>query len=230
MKVIGLIGGITWQSTIMYYNVLNRLAGMHDSDLQSARCLIHSLEFGEISRLQKEDRWDRLDEIMADAGRSLENGGAELIIICANTMHLCIRALRDAVNIPVIHIAEVTAIHVKTKGIDNVALLGTKYTMEQPFFHDVLKAKGINTMIPDEADRDEIHRVIYEELADGTIVPSSRARYIDIIHKLKAEGAQGVILGCTEIPLLIKPGDVDIPSFDTTTLHASWAFQIAVDE
>lgn len=225
MQKIGLIGGITWQSTIMYYEVLNKLAAQHESDIESVRCLIHSLEFGEISRHQRAERWDVLDEIMADAGRSLESGGAKLIIICANTMHLCIAAVRKAVSIPVIHIAEVAAGAIEKQGIKTVALLGTKYTMDQPFFKDILTARGIATIIPNDDEKDEIHRVIYQELASGTLIPSSKQYYINVIERLKTEGAQGAILGCTEIPLLIKQEDVSIPTFDTTTLHASAAFE-----
>lgn len=228
MQTIGLIGGITWQSTIMYYQVLNKLAAQHESDIESAQCLIHSLEFGEISRHQRAERWDVLDEIMADAGRSLEAGGAKLIIICANTMHLCIEAVRKAVSIPVIHIAEVAAGAIEKQGIKTVALLGTKYTMDQPFFKDILTARGIATIIPNDDEKDEIHRVIYQELASGSLIPSSKQYFTDVIERLKTEGAQGAILGCTEIPLLIKQEDVSIPTFDTTTLHASAAFEKSI--
>lgn len=228
MQTIGLIGGITWQSTIMYYEVLNRLAADHQSDIESARCLIHSLEFGEISKHQRADRWDILDQIMADAGRSLEAGGAKVIIICANTMHLCIAAVRSAVSVPVIHIAEITADAIEKQGVKTVALLGTKYTMEQAFFKDILSSRGISTIIPKDEERDEVHRVIYEELSSGTLVPTSKQYYIDVIERLIKEGAEGVILGCTEIPLLIKDEDVSIPTFDTTTLHASAAFKKSV--
>ncbi len=228
MKTIGLIGGITWQSTIMYYEVLNKLAADHESDIESARCLIHSLEFGEISRHQRADEWDILNDIMADAGRSLEAGGAKIIIICANTMHLCIDAVRSAVSVPVIHIAEVAADAIEKKGIKTVALLGTKYTMEQPFFRDILSARGITAIIPNDEERDEIHRVIYKELASATLLPSSKKYYIDVIERLKGEGAEGAILGCTEIPLLIKEDDVSVPTFDTTTLHGTAAFELSV--
>lgn len=229
MKVIGLVGGITWQSTIMYYQVLNNLASQHDSEISSARCLIHSLEFGEISRLQSAGNWHELNVIMADAAQSLERGGADLIIICANTMHLCIEAMSKKVNIPIIHIAEVTSHAIIEKGLNKVALIGTKYTMEKPFFHEVLKNNGIESMIPNEEERSEIHRVIYEELAFGTLLPSSKTNYVRIIERLKNEGAQGVILGCTEIPLLIQPNDVSIPTFDTTSLHATAAFKNSLE-
>ncbi|MFT6809951.1 MAG: aspartate racemase [Saprospiraceae bacterium] len=227
MKLIGLIGGITWQSTIMYYVVLNQLAAQDKGLSHSARCLIHSVEFSEISRLQKEDRWDLLDEIMMDAAQSLERGGASQIIICANTMHLSIIAIRSAVSIPVVHIAEATADQIITKGISTVALLGTKYTMEKNFYKKVLSDRGIDTIIPDEQDRDEIHRIIYDELSQGILSPESKAIYIKAINKLIAQGAEGIILGCTEIPLLIKDEDVSVPTFDTTTIHATAAYEQA---
>ncbi len=228
MQLIGLIGGITWQSTIMYYEVLNRLAALHQGLSHSARCLIHSVEFSEIARLQKADRWDLLDEIMANAAQSLERGGATQIIICANTMHLSIDAIRSAVSIPVIHIAEATADQIIAKGISKVALLGTKYTMEKDFYKKVLSDRGITTIIPEEEDRNEIHRIIYDELSQGILTPESKAIYIDAINKLIAQGAEGIILGCTEIPLLIKEEDVTVPTFDTTTIHATAAYEKAI--
>lgn len=229
MKVIGLIGGITWQSTIMYYEVLNRLAIEDESPISSARCLIHSVEFGEISRLQVQGKWAELDVIMSDAAVSLERGGAKMIIICANTMHLCIDAMRRAVTIPIIHIAEVTSEAIVERKLSKVALLGTKYTMEKPFFRDVLRNNGIDSIIPNDHEREEIHRIIYEELAFGKLLSSSKETYKKIIERLKLEGAQGVILGCTEIPLLIKDEDVSIPTFDTTTLHATAAFNKSME-
>ncbi|MCL4114592.1 UNVERIFIED_CONTAM: hypothetical protein GTU68_034293 [Idotea baltica] len=211
----------------MYYEVLNRLAAKHNGTSHSARCLIHSVEFSEISRLQKEDRWDLLDEIMVDAALSLERGGATQIIICANTMHLSIDAIRSAVSIPVIHIAEATADQIIAQGISKVALLGTKYTMEKEFYRKVLEDRGISTIIPDEEGRDEIHRIIYDQLSQGTLLPESKEIYLNVINKLISEGAEGIILGCTEIPLLIKDEDVSVPTFDTTTIHATAAFQDA---
>jgi len=228
--MIGLIGGITWQSTIMYYEVLNKLAAQHYGEPSSAKVIIHSVDFGEISRLQREGRWDILNDIIASAAKSLENAGATQVLICANTMHLCIEAVQTEVAIPVIHIAEATATQILNKGITKVALLGTKYTMEQDFFKCILSAHGINTVIPSPNDREEVHRVIYEELSKGELLPSSKKAYIDIIDKLARAGAQGVILGCTEIPLLIKDDDVSIPTFDTTTIHATAAFEKAISQ
>ena len=162
--------------------------------------------------------------MMADSGKTLQAAGADCILICANTMHLCIEAVRNVVNIPVIHIAEATAAQINTKGLKKVALLGTKYTMEKTFYTDILTKEGIETIIPNEEDRDLIHHVIYTELAKGELNPDSKERYLKIIEKLIEEGAEGIILGCTEIPLLIKQPDVSVPVFDTTEIHAQAGF------
>ena len=228
MKTIGLIGGITPQSTVLYYQILNELANNRFGGVHSCKTLIHSFDFGEISELQAQDDWDRLDFLMKEAAVGLQRAGAELLIICANTMHLSIAAVRDVVAIPVIHIAEATLIKVNEKGMDKVALLGTKYTMEKDFFKDVLKSNGIDTIIPDQSERNKIHDVIYTELAKGVINNTSKLVYLQIIEKLIAEGAKGIILGCTEIPLLIKQEDVSVPIFDTTAIHAKAAFDMAI--
>ncbi|WP_299158640.1 aspartate/glutamate racemase family protein [uncultured Tenacibaculum sp.] len=227
MKTIGLIGGITPQSTIMYYQVLNNLAADMYGEKHSAKILINSVDFGEISRLQIEGRWDLLGTIMVNAAKSLEVAGAHCILICANTMHLTIEEVRQAVSIPVIHIAEATSEIIIEKKLKKVALLGTKYTMEKTFFIDVLKSMGIETVLPEKEDRDIIHDVIYNELARGVLSDTSKKVYQIIINKLQNRGAEGVILGCTEIPLLIKQEDVSIPVFDTTTIHATKAFNLS---
>lgn len=228
MKTIGLIGGITPQSTIMYYNILNELANNKYGGKHTAKVVIHSVDFGVISQHQHNGRWDILDEIMANAGKSLENAGAELILICANTMHLCIDAIKNSVSMPVIHIAEATAEQINQQKLSTVALLGTKYTMEKTFYTNILLQFGIKTIIPNEADRQIINDVIYNELAKGDIKKSSKESYKNIIKELQKSGAEGVILGCTEIPLLLKQEDVEIPVFDTTTIHATKAFEQAV--
>ncbi|WP_435262567.1 aspartate/glutamate racemase family protein [Tenacibaculum sp. nBUS_03] len=224
MKTIGLIGGITPQSTIMYYQVLNDLASKEYGDKRSAKVIINSVDFGEISKLQSEGKWDVLDGIMANSAKSLENAGATCILICANTMHLTIEAVRKVVEIPVIHIAEATGEQILEKKLSKVALLGTKYTMEKTFYIDVLKNMGIEVIIPEKTDREIVHTIIYDELSEGILKSRSKNIYLDIINKLQKGGAQGVILGCTEIPLLIKQEDVSIPVFDTTTIHAIKAF------
>ncbi|SFZ91728.1 aspartate racemase [Flaviramulus basaltis] len=229
MQTIGLIGGITPQSTIMYYEVLNNLASEHFGEDHSCKVIINSVDFAEISKLQKEDKWDLLDIIMANAGKSLELAGAKCILICANTMHLSINAVKEAVNIPVIHIAEVTAEKILEKKLKTVALLGTKYTMEKDFYIKVLEAFGIKAIVPNLEDRNIINDVIYKELSKGVLNDASKQIYLQIIEKLIANGAEGVILGCTEIPLLIKQKDVSIPTFDTTSIHANKAFIMAAN-
>lgn len=229
MKTIGLIGGITPQSTILYYQILNDLAIKQFGGNHSCKTIIHSLDFGEISKFQSQDEWVTLDSIMANAGKSLQKAGADLIIICANTMHLSIDAVRNAVTIPVIHIAEETAYRIKEKGLDKVALLGTKYTMEKDFFKDILVSNGIEVVIPDVTERNVIHDIIYSELAKGIINNASKQIYLQIIDKLIANGVKGVILGCTEIPLLIQQKDVSVPVFDTTLIHANAAFNSALN-
>lgn len=224
MKTIGLIGGITPLSTILYYQILNDLAAKKFSGVSSCKVLINSFNFAEISEHQAKGNWSVLDEMMAESGKSLESAGADCILICANTMHLCIDALRDAISIPVIHIATATAKQVQINKLDKVALLGTKYTMEKTFYTDILRTEGIETMIPLSEERDLIHDVIYKELAKGEINPSSKEKYLEIINRLVAEGAQGIILGCTEIPLLIDQSDVSVPIFDTTKIHAQSGF------
>ena len=226
MKKIGLIGGITPESTILYYRILNQLNSNLLGAPHSAKIIMNSFDFGEISNLQKEGRWDLLDELMAEAGKNLEDAGATCILICANTMHLCIDAVKKVVNIPVIHIAEATSKSILEKKIKKVALLGTKYTMEKDFFIDILTSFGIETIIPEQEERDLIHNVIYNELASGIIDAVSKEKYLQIIERLIKSGAEGVILGCTEIPLLVQQEDVSVPVFDTTKIHATAAFKL----
>ncbi|WP_405566673.1 aspartate/glutamate racemase family protein [Polaribacter sp. Asnod6-C07] len=227
MKKIGLIGGITPESTILYYRILNELNSKALGKPHSADVIINSFDFGEIANLQKNNRWDLLDEKMADTGKNLEKAGATCILICANTMHLCIEAVQKSVNIPVIHIAEATSKKIIEKKLKKVILLGTKYTMEKDFFIDILTSFGIEAIIPGLEDRNLIHGVIYNELADGVIKQTSKDNYLKIINKLLENGADGVILGCTEIPLLIKQEDVSVPVFDTTKIHATAAFNFS---
>ena len=227
MKKIGLIGGITPESTILYYQILNTLSANQLGKIHSAELIINSFDFGQISQLLTEGSWDLLDKKMADTAISLEGAGASCILICANTMHLCVDAVRKVVRIPVIHIAETTAKEIQKKGIQKVALLGTKYTMEKDFFKDILSAHSIETILPNAEERDEIHRIIYEELAQGEFKKSSKESYLKIIDRLILNGAEGIILGCTEIPLLINQNDVSLPIFDTARIHAAAAFKFA---
>ena len=227
MKKIGLIGGITPESTILYYQILNTLSANQLGKTHSAELIINSFDFGQISQLLTEGSWDLLDKKMADTAISLEGAGASCILICANTMHLCVDAVRKVVHIPVIHIAETTAKEIQKKGIQKVALLGTKYTMEKDFFKDILSAHSIETILPDAEERDVIHRIIYEELAQGIFKKSSKESYLKIIDRLILNGAEGIVLGCTEIPLLINQNDVSLPIFDTARIHAAAAFKFA---
>lgn len=227
MNKIGLIGGITPESTILYYRILNQLNSDKLGNPHSAKIIMNSFDFGEVSKLQATENWSRLDELMAEAGKDLENAGATCILICANTMHLCIDAVREVVHIPVIHIAEATSKSIIEKKLKKVALLGTKYTMEKDFFKDILTSFGIEAIIPESEEREIIHNVIYDELSLGNINPTSKEAYLKIINRLLKNGAEGVILGCTEIPLLIKQEDVSVPVFDTTTIHANAAFKLS---
>lgn len=230
MKTIGLIGGMSWESSLEYYRIINegvkeRLGGLH-----SAKCLMYSVEFAEIERLQHQNRWEELTEIMVDAAKRLKNGGADFIIICTNTMHKMVSDIENSVGTKVLHIAEAAGKRVVEKGIQKVGLLGTKFTMEGDFYKKILQDKyGIEVIIPAENEREIVHNVIYNELCKGEIKESSKAKYQEIISNLAAHGAEGVVLGCTEIPLLIKKGDVEIEVFDTTTIHAMAAVEFALE-
>lgn len=228
MKTIGLIGGISWESSAIYYNLLNQLTKQQLGASHSSRCLLLSLDFADVKRYQMGDDWPALDALMIDAGRRLEAAGADLILICANTMHLCEPAMRRQLSVPILHIAEVTAQAILDQGLNRVGLLGTRFTMEKDFFRLILQKRDIDVLIPTDEERKEVNRVIYEELVQGTILESSRDTYRAVIENLQSRGAEGVILGCTEIPMLISDTDVDIPTFNTTRLHAARAVAWAV--
>lgn len=229
MKKIGLIGGMSWESTLLYYKLLNEKVKSLRGGFHSANCVIESVNFAEIAALQAKDDWSSLDKLMITRARALETSGAEMILICANTMHLSVPAIEQSTKIPVLHIAEVTAAEIKKSKLKKVALLGTKFTMEKDFFRDILEKNGITVCIPDAEGRNRVHEIIYQELVNGIITDESKKTYVSIIENLLAEGAQGVILGCTEIPLLIKPEDVDIPLFNTTKIHAEKAVEISLE-
>jgi aspartate racemase len=230
MKRIGLIGGMSWESSIVYYELMNKkvreiLGGHH-----SCKNLMDTVDFDHIVKLQHEDKWEELDEIMVDSARRLENAGADVIVLCTNTMHLCTPAIKANITVPFLHIAEATGLEIVSRGFKKVALLGTKFTMEKEFYKETLSTQfGIEVLIPTDSERQQIHQIIYGELIQGEIKAESREIYKAIIGNLEARGAEGVILGCTEIPLLISDSDVNIPTFDTTTLHAvkavEWALQ-----
>ncbi len=228
MKKIGLIGGMSWESTLLYYELINKKVKVMRGGLHSANCVIESVDFSEIAELQAKDDWKALDDLMVKRARSLEDAGAELLMICANTMHLCVDAVQQHTNIQIVHIAEVTAEKIKEAGLGKVALLGTKFTMEKDFFKNILIDKGIEVIVPDQKARNLVHDIIYKELVRGDITMASKKIYLEIINTLKTMGAQGIILGCTEIPLLIGPEDADIPLFNTTKIHAETTVELAL--
>jgi len=229
MKTIGLIGGMSWESSKLYYEILNQKVKAELGSSHSCKSILLTVDFEEIHRLQGEGNWKKLDQIMIAAAQNLKRAGAEIILICANTMHLCGPAIVQNVSIPLLHIAEATGKAIIEKNIKKVALLGSKFTMEKDFYKDILTNQfGIEVLIPEESERDYIHEVIYGELTQGIITEESKAGYQKIIKNLENRGAEGVILGCTEIPLLIKPNEVDIPSFNTTKIHAEGAVEWAL--
>jgi len=234
MKTIGVIGGVSWVSSIEYYRLMNEMARDELGGLHSARILMYSIEFGNFSkqeRLAEQGNWELLRKTMIDAAQRLERGGADFIIICSNTMNSTADIIEANVKIPVLHIADATGEKVNESGIKTVALLGTKYTMEQNFYRDRLEKKyGLKVVIPNEDEREYINEVIFDELCAGKFYEKSKKRYIQIIDRLvKEEGVEGVILGCTEIPLLVKQEDVSVPVFDTTEIHAEAAVKYALD-
>ncbi|MFK8397116.1 aspartate/glutamate racemase family protein [Pseudomonas sp. BGr12] len=229
MKTIGLIGGMSWESTIPYYRQINerikeRLGGLH-----SAKVALYSVDFHEIERLQHAGDWDAAGRVLADAARSLKAAGADFLVLCTNTMHKVAPAIEAAVDIPLLHIADPTAEAIRAAGVATVGLLGTRFTMEQAFYKDRLVEKfGLKVLTPNEAERQVVHRIIYEELCLGRIRDESREEYRRIIAALVEQGAEAVILGCTEISLLVGPADASVPLFDTTALHALHAADAAI--
>ena len=228
MKTIGLIGGMSWESTVTYYQVINQMIGKSLGGLHSAKTLLYSVDFQEIEHCQSNGEWDKSALILIDAAKRLELAGADFIVICTNTMHKVADQIKAAIDIPILHIADVTAQHLIKENIQTVALLGTKYTMEQDFYKSKLINKGLKVLIPDEQDRIIINQIIYDELCHGIIKPSAKQVYLNIIDKLVNQGAQGVILGCTEIGLLIQQKDCLTPFFDTALLHAQEAALFAI--
>ncbi len=229
MKTIGLIGGMSWESSAVYYELINRKVNRLLGGFHSAKCILHSVDFAEVEKLQHEANWSELDAMMADAARKLELAGAGMVVLCTNTMHLCSGAIEAAVTVPFLHIAAATGEEISKRKIKRVGLLGTKFTMEKDFYKAMLRESyGIEVVIPDDEDRQSVHDVIYRELVHGNIRDESRRLYQSIIKKLVNKGAEGVVLGCTEIPLLISANDVDIPVFDTTTIHAEKAVDWAL--
>ncbi|WP_197416857.1 aspartate/glutamate racemase family protein [Leptotrichia sp. oral taxon 847] len=223
MKTIGLIGGMSWESTVTYYKIINEVIKEKLGGLHSAKCVLYSVDFQEIEECQANGNWEKSGEILGEAANNLEKAGADFIVICTNTMHKVINQIKEKISIPILHIAEMTAEKILEKGLKNIALLGTKYTMEQDFYKSKLIEKEINVIIPDKNDIEIINKVIYDELCLGTINSNSKKKFLEIVDKLRSKGAEGIILGCTEIGLLIKNEDTDVPLFDTAVIHAEEA-------
>jgi aspartate racemase len=230
MKVIGLIGGMSWESSVEYYRIINeevkkRLGGLH-----SAKCLLYSVNFAEIEKFQRAGRWEKAGEILGEAALKLERGGADFILICTNTMHKVVSQIEEKVNIPILHIADATAKEIAKRKIAKIGLLGTKYTMEQDFYKARIEANGIRVIIPEQNDREMINKIIFEELCLGKINPPSREYFKKVIDSLVQNGAEGIVLGCTEIGLLVKEEDSNVPLFDTTLIHALEGVNLALGD
>ncbi|OEH84295.1 aspartate racemase [Desulfuribacillus stibiiarsenatis] len=229
MKRIGMLGGMSWESTVEYYKIINeevksRLGGLH-----SANCLLHSVDFGVVESYMRNGQWDDVARILIAAAKTLENGGADFIITCTNTMHKLADQIQNNIGIPLLHIADATADEIKKAHIKTVGLLGTRPTMEMDFYRSKLKEQGIEVIIPDEEDRAIIHQVIFEELCLGMIREQSKQEYLRIMDIMISMGAEGIILGCTEIPLLIQQADVKVPLFNTTHIHAIIAVEKSLE-
>ncbi len=231
MKTIGILGGMSWESSIEYYRIINQLVKRKLGGLHSAKSVMVSVDFGPVEEWMARGAWDEVARHLEEAARQVEAGGADLLLIATNTMHKLYDQVRGAVSIPVLHIADAAAASILEVGLTRVGLLGTRYTMEQDFYSGRLEEKfGLAVLIPDEAQREVVDRIIFEELVLGIIKPESKAVYIHVIEELVSRGAQGIVLGCTEIPLLVQFKDVQIPLFDTTFLHAEMAVRVALDE
>ncbi len=231
MKTIGMIGGMSWESSLEYYRIVNERVAQRLGGVHSAKCLMLSVDFAEVETLQREARWQEATQMMVEAAQSLQLGGADFIIICTNTMHKMAAEVEQSVSIPLLHIADAAGEQIVKQKLSCVGLLGTRFTMEEDFYKGRLEEKfGLEVLTPEKADREIVHRVIYEELVLGKIIPSSKAEYLRIIQGLQDRGAEGIILGCTEIGLLVKQDDCALPLFDTTLLHAEAAVEYALKE
>jgi aspartate racemase len=229
MKTIGLIGGMSWESSIEYYRIINETVRARLGGLHSAKSVMYSVDFAEIETLQQQGKWDEATNLMIAAAQRVENGGADFVIICTNTMHKMADEIQKHIQIPLLHIADATAEKIKAQGLKRIGLLGTRFTMEEDFYKGRLSEKqGLEVIIPTEKERDIVHRVIFDELCLGEIRQSSREQYVSIMDHLARDGAEGIILGCTEISLLIQEEDSQIPLFDTTKIHAVAAVEYAL--
>jgi len=229
LKTIGLLGGMSWESTVTYYQVINEIVNQELGGLHSAKILLYSVDFAEIEKCQADGDWDKSADILSAAAKNLEKAGADFIVICTNTMHKIAPQIQSKIGIPILHIAEATADELKSCNITKIALLGTKYTMTQDFYKEKLTRAGITVLIPDEQEIETVNNIIYKELCLGIISEISKEKYRDIIKALSRRGAEGVILGCTEIGMLIRQQDTDLPVFDTTRIHASKAAMLSIE-
>jgi aspartate racemase len=231
VRTIGLLGGMSWESTVPYYQVINRTVAERLGGLHSARLVLYSVDFDEVERLQHADRWDEAGALLADAAGVLERAGADFVVLATNTMHRVAARIEAQIGIPLLHIADPTGREVRSRGLGTVGLLGTRFTMEQAFYRGRLEeAFGLVVHVPGAASRERVHRVIYDELCRGVVRETSRERFRDVVSELVAAGAEGVILGCTEIGLLLRPEDASVPLFDTARLHAEAAAVLALGE
>jgi len=230
MKTIGLIGGMSWESSVEYYRIINEIVNAKLGGLHSAKSMMYSVDFAEVEVLQHQAKWAEAAEMLIDAAKNLRNGGADFIVLCTNTMHKVAEEIQANVKIPLLHIADATAQRVKDAGVQNIGLLGTRFTMEEEFYKGRLEQKyGLNVRVPNVQELEIIHRVIYNELVVGKIEQHSKEQYIGIIEQMVKQGAEGVILGCTEIGLLIHQEDSRVPLFDTTRIHAEAAVEYALE-
>ena len=231
MKTLGLIGGMSWESTVPYYQQINQTVKAQLGGLHSARLILYSVDFAQVEHLQATSQWAAAGEMLADVAKKLERAGADALVLCTNTMHKVADAITAAVHIPLLHIADPTALAIRQTGLKTVGLLGTRFTMEQDFYRSRLEhTHGLTVLTPPQADRNLVHQIIYEELCLGQVRDTSRQTYLRVITDLKAQGAQAIVLGCTEISLLVQAQDGDLPLFDTTALHAKhaarWAMRV----
>ena len=230
MKTLGLIGGISWLSTAEYYRIINEETNARLGDLHSSRCILHSLDMQDLADINKRQDWDAAFELVRTPAEDLRRAGAGALVLCSNTIHIVADRLESHVGLPLLHIADATAAAIRKAGIERVSLLGTRFTMEMPFFKDRLAWHGVTAVAPSEQERDFVHQSIFAELARNVIRPATRDRYLEIIDRMaRQDGARGAVLGCTEIPLLVKQSDAAVPVFDTTTLHARAAVDFALE-
>lgn len=231
MKTIGLIGGMSWESSLEYYRIVNETTKSKLGGLHSAKCIMYSVDFAEVEELQHQDRWEEAAQLMIEAAQSLERAGADFVVLCTNTMHKLADQIRSNIRIPFLHIADATAQKIQDAGFRKIGLLGTRFTMEHDFYKGrLIDNFGLDVLVPDSEDREMIHRVIYDELCLGVVKQESREQYIRVMEKLVQAGAEGIILGCTEIELLVHDGDSRVPLFPTTTIHAVAAVEYALSQ